>query len=168
MTAKARYLEVDRAQLRWDVVDLESLLVSDHRARIVWTFVEGLELSAFCAPVKAREGERGRPPRSAGCAGAVVVRDLGGGGSARHRDRLCQRNAAYRWLWGGVPVNCHGLSDFRFDHAARLDRLLSESLTAPVAEGRVNMEEMAIDGTKEPARAKTREGGGDGTTLGGV
>ena len=87
MTAKARYLEVDRAQLRWDVVDLESLLVSDHRARIVWAFVEGLELSAFYAPVKAREGEPGRPPRSEGCAGAVVVRDLGGGGSARHLDR---------------------------------------------------------------------------------
>ena len=67
MTAKARYLEVDRAQLRWDVVDLESLLVSDHRARIVWAFVEGVELSAFYAPVKAREGEPGRPPRSEGC-----------------------------------------------------------------------------------------------------
>ena len=56
MTAKARYLEVDRAQLRWDVVDLERLSVSDHRARIVWAFVEGLELSAFYPPVKAREG----------------------------------------------------------------------------------------------------------------
>ena len=160
MTAKARYLEVDRAQLRWDVVDLESLLVSDHRARIVWAFVEGLELSAFCAPVKAREGERGRPPRSAGCAGAVVVRDLGGGGSARHRDRLCQRNAAYRWLWGGVPVNCHGLSDFRFDQAAILDRLLTESLTALLAEGVVKLAEIAIDGTKARANAgKVRSGG---------
>ena len=58
------------------------------------------------------------------------------------------------------------MGDFRFDHAALLDRLLSESLTAPVAEGRVNMEEIAIDETKEPAPAKAREGGGDGTTLG--
>jgi Transposase DDE domain len=53
-----------------------------------------------------------------------------------------------------VPVNYHGLSDFRFDHAALLDGLLSESLTAPVAEGLVNMEEIAIDGTKGPAHAK--------------
>jgi hypothetical protein len=29
VTAEVRYLEVDRAQLRWDVVDLESLSVSE-------------------------------------------------------------------------------------------------------------------------------------------
>jgi hypothetical protein len=42
---EVRYLEADRAQLRWDMVDLESLLVSDRRARVVVAFVENLDLS---------------------------------------------------------------------------------------------------------------------------
>ena len=101
MTAEARYLEADRAQVRWDVVDLESLLVSDHRARIAWAFVQGVELPAFYAPIKACEGEPGTATaRSGGCAGALVVRDLGGGGlgpasrsavPARRRVRGCAR-----------------------------------------------------------------------------
>ena len=62
MTGKARYLEADRAQLSWDSVDLESQLASDHRARVVWAFVERLDLSALYERIRAREGEPGRPP----------------------------------------------------------------------------------------------------------
>src|SRR3954454_36399 len=62
MTSGARYQEADRAQLSWDMIDLESQLASDHRARIVWAFVSGLELSALYASIRAREGEPGRPP----------------------------------------------------------------------------------------------------------
>ena len=67
---------------------------------------------------------------------------------------------AYRRLCGGVSVNYHGLSDFRFDQAAILDRLLTESLTALLAEGVVKLAEIAIDGTKARANAgKVRSGG---------
>jgi flagellar biosynthesis GTPase FlhF len=69
---------------------------------------------------------------------------------------------AYRWIAGGVPVNYHGLSDFRVEHVALLDRLLTESVTALIAEGVVSLAEVAIDGTKVRANAgrgsfKTRE-----------
>ena len=60
MSGEARYLEADRSQLRWDVVDLESLLASDHRARVVWAYVCALDLSGFYARIRAREGEPGR------------------------------------------------------------------------------------------------------------
>jgi hypothetical protein len=62
MASEARFLRADRLQTRWDFVDLEALLPSDHRARIVMGFVEGLELSALYDAIKAREGEPGRPP----------------------------------------------------------------------------------------------------------
>ena len=105
MTAEARYLEVDRAQLRWDVVDLESLLVSDHQARFVWAFVQGVELSAFYAPIKARESEPGRPAADPKVVLALwLYATLDGVGSARHLDRLCQRVAAYRGLCGGARL----------------------------------------------------------------
>jgi hypothetical protein len=55
---------------------------------------------------------------------------------------------AYRWLAGGVPVNYHGLADFRVGWSGELDRLLTESVTALVAEGLASLEEIAVDGTK--------------------
>ena len=45
MTNEARFLRADRLQTRWDFIDLEALLPSGHRARIVWSFVETLGLS---------------------------------------------------------------------------------------------------------------------------
>ena len=76
-----------------------------------------------------------------------------GVGSARQLDRLCQRDIAYRWLCGGVPVNYHGLSDFRVSCGAVLDRLLRESVTVLVTQGVVTLDEVAIDGTKIQASA---------------
>jgi transposase len=154
MTGDARYLEADRGQLRWDMVDLESQLPLEHRARVVWAYVSGLDLSAFYARIRAREGEPGRPPPDPKVLLALwLYASLEGVGSARQLDRLCERDIAYRWLCGGVPVNYHGLSDFRFDHTDLLDQLLSESLAALVAEGVVALDEIAIDGTKVKASA---------------
>src|ERR1700681_3984410 len=59
--SEARVVRPDRSQTRWDYIDLEALLPSDHRARIVWSFVESLDLSELYASIKSREGEAGRP-----------------------------------------------------------------------------------------------------------
>jgi transposase len=154
MTNEARFICADRDQVRWDMIDLEGLLPNDHRARVVWAFVEGLDLSALYAAIKAREGEPGRPPPDPAVLMALwLYATLEGVGSARALDRLTQRDVAYRWIAGGVPVNYHGLSDFRVAHVALLDRLLSDSVTALIAEGVVSLEEIAIDGTKVRANA---------------
>jgi hypothetical protein len=50
-----RVIGPDRAQLHWDMVDLESQLPEDHRARLVWAFVEGLDLGAFYARIRYRD-----------------------------------------------------------------------------------------------------------------
>jgi hypothetical protein len=76
-----------------------------------------------------------------------------GVGSARQLERLAQRDLAYQWIAGGVPLNYHGLSDFRTAHVAVLDRLLTESVTALIAEGVVSLTEIAVDGTKVRAHA---------------
>jgi hypothetical protein len=62
MTNEARFIRADRAQARWDFIDLEALLPSDHRARIVMRFVESLDLSALYDDIKSRLGEPGRAP----------------------------------------------------------------------------------------------------------
>jgi hypothetical protein len=76
-----------------------------------------------------------------------------GVGSARQLERLAQSDLAYRWIAGGLPLNYHGLSDFRVAHLEILDRILTESVTALIAEGVVSLAEIAVDGTKVRANA---------------
>ena len=78
---------------------------------------------------------------------------LEGIGSARAIDRLCRQHAAHRWLCGGAPVNHDLLAAFRRDNGARLDGLLTQSLTGLIAEQLITLEELAIDGTKVRAGA---------------
>ena len=154
MSQGVRVIGPDRAQLRWDMVDLESQLPQEHRARLVWAFVEGLDLSAFYARIKARDDVAGRPATDPRVLLAVwLYATLEGIGSARAIDRLCRQHAAYRWLCGGAPVNHDLLAEFRRDNGARLDGLLTQSLTGLIAEKLITLEELTIDGTKVRAHA---------------
>lgn len=154
MANEARFIRADRFQTRWDFVDLEALLPSDHRARIVTSFVESLDLKPLYDAIKAREGEPGRPPADPAVLVALwLYATIEGVGSARQLERLAQRDLAYRWIAGGVPLNHHGLSDFRVGYVEVLDRLLTESVTALIAEGVVTLAEIAVDGTKVRANA---------------
>lgn len=164
MTGGARVVKADRSQLAWDLVDLEAWLPWDHPARVIWAFAEQLDLRDLYDAIAAREGTAGRPAADPRVLLALwLYATVDGVGSARELDRLCQRDLGYRWLAGGVPVNYHGLADFRVGHAAVLDRLLTESLAALLAEGLVQLDEVIIDGTKVEGSAgkgsfKTRAG----------
>jgi hypothetical protein len=59
-------------------------------------------------------------------------------------------------LAGGVPVNYHGLADFRVESVEVLDRLLTHSVTALIGEGLVSVNEIAVDGTKVRANASKK------------
>lgn len=154
MANEARFIRADRWQTRWDFVDLEGLLPSDHRARVVMSFVESLDLSPLYDAIGSREGEPGRPPPDPAVLMALwLYATIEGVGSARQLERLAQRDLAYRWIAGGVPLNYHGLADFRVAHVEVLDRLLTESVTALITEGVVSLAEIAVDGTKVRANA---------------
>jgi transposase len=139
------------------MIDLEGLLPADHRARLVWSFVESLDLSPLYDRVLAREGEAGRPAADPAVLLSLwLYATIEGVGSARELERLAQSDAAYRWLAGGVPLNYHGLADFRVDSVEVLDRLLTQSVTALIGEGLVSLAEIAIDGTKIRASASKK------------
>ena len=78
MTDGVRVIGPDRAQLRWDMVDLDSQLPDDHRARLVWAFVEGLDLREFYDRIKARDAVAGRPATDPQVVGGVALCDVGG------------------------------------------------------------------------------------------
>ncbi len=155
--AEARVVRPDRRQLRWDMIDLEGLLPAGHRARLVWSFVESLDLSQLYDRVLSREGEAGRPAADPAVMLALwLYATIEGVGSARELERLAQSDAAYRWLAGGVPLNYHGLADFRVENVEVLDRLLTQSVTALIGEGLISLDEIAVDGTKICARASRK------------
>ena len=136
------------------MIDLEGLLPAEHRARIVWSFVESLDLSQFYDQVLSREGEAGRPAADPAVLLALwLYATVEGVGSARELERLAQSDAPYRWLAGGVPLNHHGLADFRVENLEALDRLLTQSVTALIGEGLISLAEIAVDGTKVRASA---------------
>jgi transposase len=144
----------NRQQIVFRTAALDDLIPSDHPARIVWEFVEGLDLSPLYDAIKSVAGGAGRP-----CIDPAILMALwtyatiDGVGSARQLDKLCHTHDAYRWLLGDVAINYHTLADFRTDHVELLDRLLTESVAALLAEGLVDLERVAQDGMRVRASA---------------
>ena len=93
----------NRLQMELRPVDLESLLPEDHKARIVWGYVEQQDLWLLYARIKAIEGGVGRAPIAPEILLSLwLYATLEGVGSARALARLCEAHDAYRWLCGGV------------------------------------------------------------------
>ena len=144
-----RFETANRTQVELQPCDLEALLPPGHAARLVWRFVEGLDLSRFYAAIRAYEGGVGRTPIDPKILVALwLYATIDGVGSAREVDRLCFSHDAYRWLRGGVSVNYHTLSDFRVAHQAALDDLLTQSIATLRHRGIVTMARVAQDGTR--------------------
>lgn len=149
-----RLREPQRDQIELRAVDIESLIGQEHPARVIWAYVEGLDLSELEDRVKARENRPGHPPPSPRLLLALWLYATSDGvGSARALARLCESHDVYRWLCGGVSMNHHTLSDFRVGCADLLDRLLSEHLAALSKAGLVDLERLAQDGVRIRANA---------------
>lgn len=151
---KVRVLVPNRAQIELRPSDLESLLPEGHRARIVWGFVSGQNLSALYTGIKAVEGGVGRAAIAPEILYALwLFATLEGVGSARQLARLTQEHDAYRWICGGVQVNYHTLADFRSQSEEALDGLLTENVAGLMAAGVVKLKSVAQDGMRVRASA---------------
>jgi transposase len=151
---KPRLREPMRDQIELRPVDLDSLLGKDHAARLLWAYVERLDLSELEDAIKSREGRPGHPAVSPRLLMGLWLHATSEGvGSARALARLCESEDACRWMCGGVSVNHHTLSDFRVDHGALLDRLLAENVAALVQAGLIDLSTLAQDGIKVRANA---------------
>ncbi len=154
--AAPRVARANRRQTELRPTDLESLLPEDHRARIVWSFVEQLDLTPLYAEVRAVAGGAGRPAIDPMILMALwLYATLDGVGSARQVARLCRESDPYRWICGGVGVNHHALSDFRVGHEAFLDGVLTKSVASLLAVGAVTLKRVSQDGMRVRASAGT-------------
>ncbi len=143
-----------RDQVVYRALALDALLPPDHAARIIWAYVEGLDLAATYGAIGSVHGGSGRAatdPRILLALWLYATSD--GVGSARELARLCRDHLAYQWIAGDVPMNYHTLADFRTDHTDLLDGLLTRSVATLMAEGLIELNRVAQDGMRVRADA---------------
>lgn len=144
-----RLRRAERRQVAMVVQCPDDLVRPDHPVRTVMAVVETLDVSRFCEPIKAREGEAGRDATDPQLLVALwlyaCVRGLG---SAREVARRCEESAPFRWLLGGVTVNHRLLSEFRTDHGKALDNLLTQVIASLVEQELVKVSRVSQDGVR--------------------
>jgi transposase len=144
----------ERGQAEWRACSLDELVPEDHRVRLVWRFVEGLDVTPLQAAIKSVDGHAGHPAADPRILLALwLYATVKGIGSARELARLCEDHIAYRWLCGGVGMNAKTLADFRVAHGAVLERLLVDSFTSLVRAGVASLHRIAQDGMRVRAAA---------------
>lgn len=155
-SGQPRVREPLRDQVELRAVDLDALLPEGHPARVIWSYVQKLDLSALEQAVRARTHGPGQAPVSPRLQLALWLYATSQGvGSARALARLCESHDAYRWLCGGVSVNYHSLSEFRTAHPALLEKLLVENVASLSLAGVINLDEVIQDGVRVRASAGT-------------
>src|SRR4051794_28862469 len=91
--SQARVKRPERSQVEIRFASLNEMIPSDHRVRSVWSFVEGLDLSALYREIKAVEGHVGRDAVDPKILMALwLFATIEGVGSARQLARLCERD----------------------------------------------------------------------------
>src|SRR5258707_15396997 len=114
MDEELRLREPNRKQLILQPVDYATLIDAEHPARAIWRVLEGLDLSRFCAPIRARENRPGRDATSPRMLLGLWLYVLSQGvNSAREIARLSTAHAAYLCLCDCVGAKHHLLCAFR-------------------------------------------------------
>lgn len=153
-SARPRVRVVNRAQLTWQMLDVERLIELDHPARAIWELSGRLKLDGFYAPIEAVEGSAGRTPWDPRLLVSLWIYAYSRGiSSAREIARRCTYEPAFQWLCGLGEINHHTLSDFRVNHDATLRELFVQVLGVLSSEGLVSLERVMHDGTRIKANA---------------
>jgi transposase len=149
---RLRYANRHQAEMRVCAVD--ALIGEDHPVRLVWAYVEQLDLGELLAKIKAVQGGAGASATDPRILLTLwLYATLRGLGSARELDRRCREDLPFEWICGGVTLNYHTLANFRVAHVEVLDRLLTNSVAVLLEQGLVKMERVAQDGMKVRASA---------------
>ncbi len=153
-SATARVDRPHRSQVEMQFFSLDQLLPDGHRARIVWTFVQSLNLEPLYEKIEVTCNTAGRSAIAPEILVSLWLQaTLDGIGSARELDRRCKTDIPYLWILGGVSVNYHTLSDFRVQYGEFLEQLLVDTVASLIDRGLVPLETIAQDGMRVRASA---------------
>ena len=136
-----------RGEVRQHIAALDDLVPLEHPVRAVWAFAEALDLQDVLRPRDAKAAPHA-PVEPALMVALWLWATAEGVGSARHLERLCAENLAYRWLCGGVEIDRQTLREFRLIHGDALDGLLARGLAVLVEEEAISLELLSPDALK--------------------
>jgi len=144
----------ERFQIEMRCLSLDQLLDPQHRARIVWQYVESLDLSELYTAIQAVEGGVGRDAVDPQIPFALwLLATLEGISSGRQLTELTTRDIPYMWLCGGVSVNYHLINDFRVAHGELLKPLMIDSISVLLHQKLITLDEIGQDGMRVRASA---------------
>jgi transposase len=146
----------NRRQLIYAQIDIEQLVAAEDPVRAIWELSGKLDLSGFAAHLETRRQLAGRPAWDPRLLVAIWIWAYSQSiSSAREIERKSRYRPELEWLCGMSVVNHHTLSDFRVFHAEALDNLLTQVLALLSQEGLVDLEQVAVDGTRIRAQASS-------------
>jgi transposase len=152
--AEPRFVALDRNQVRWTNLDLDTLIAIDHPARAIWALVSDLDLQEFEQGCLNRGERAGRPSWSPQVLVSIWVYAYSQGiSSARAIERIMTWEPGLRWLAADESINHHTLSDFRMGRKEQLDALFVKVLGVMESAELVDLQTLLQDGTKVRAQA---------------
>lgn len=153
-TATPRLKVAERSQVHFKVGSLDDLIPADHLVRLVWDYVNQLNMDNILGTIQSVEGNAGRPAIDPKILLALwLYGTLEGVISARVISDYCEEHIAYQWICGEVKVNHHTISDFATKYDRQFDEFLVQSVTILLRQGLIDLEEVAQDGMRVRANA---------------
>lgn len=133
---------------------IDELIPPDHKARVIWELIEGLDLRPLYVQIKSVEGHAGRPAIDPRILVALWLYATDEHISSAHElARRCIDCDPYKWICGGVHVNYHTLADFRVEHPEWLAEQVITNIATLRAEGLADLDKLGLDGMRVRANA---------------
>jgi len=151
---KPRTIKPQRDQVEMMMFSIDQLIPASHKARLVWKYVEKLDLSKLLLKIDSTEGSLGRPAIDPHILLTLwLYATIEGIGQGRVIERYCSEHNAFKWICGGVNVNYHTINDFRANNEECLNELIIQSVAMLLFENLITLEEISQDGIKVRAHA---------------
>lgn len=146
------FRQPDRRQRFLLPVDMMDWLPEDDIVHLVVDAVGLMDLREFEAPCKV--GHAGQPPFAPAVLLAVLIYAYSNGvRSSRVIERLCRRDAGYRFIVGDEVPDHTVIARFRRQHAERMKSIFFQVLDLCREAGLIRLGLVALDGTKIQASA---------------
>jgi transposase len=152
--ARPRLKTAERTQVEFKIASLNDLIPQDHIVRLVYSYVDQLNMSNILGTIQSVEGGVGRPATDPKILLTLwLYATLEGIMSARTIADYCEEHIAYQWICGNVKINHHTLSDFSTKYEQQFDEFLTQSVAILMKQGSIDLEEISQDGMRVRANA---------------
>jgi transposase len=149
-----KYAPINRYQTNLLYSSLDCQLPANHQARVVWKFVENLDLTEFIEPISTIEWGSGRPAIHPKILIALWIYGISEGiVSSRKIAKYSKEHWGFAWICGNVSVGHHALSGFRAKYAHLFQELVVQSISLLVHNDLLELKQISQDGVKIQANA---------------